>query len=163
MRSDRARGRPFGPKAAPLGTTRATAAGGVLLPYMPPARLESSVSNLIRLLSDWGLADWGLVIPQNSAKFRKKIRKNPQNSGKKKRKIPQNDWGLADWGLVIPKKNAKSRKIPSNLLSTKPRWVKPQSLNFRPMQEVYRHDECHRDKHLDIFSGLTKNIANSTF
>ena len=37
-------------------------------------------ANLFRLLSDWGLADWGLVIPQNSAKFRKTIRTIPQTS-----------------------------------------------------------------------------------
>ena len=53
-----------------------------------------------RLLSDWGLADWGLVIPQNSVNKSAKFRKNPQI-----------DWGLADWGLVIPK---KIRKIPQN-------------------------------------------------
>ena len=46
------------------------------------------------------------------------------------------DWGLADWGLVIPKKSAKSRKIPSNLLSTKPRWAKPRSLNFRLSEDL---------------------------
>ena len=38
--------------------------------------------------------------------------------------------GFSDSG----KKSAKSRKIPSNLLITKPRWVKPQSLNFRLSQ-----------------------------
>ena len=36
----------------------------------------------IRLLSDSGLADWGLVIPQNSAKIRKQINKIPQDSAK---------------------------------------------------------------------------------
>ena len=39
-----------------------------------------------RPLSDWGLADWGLVIPQISAKFRKQIRKFPQTSAKFRKK-----------------------------------------------------------------------------
>ena len=72
---------------------------------------------MVRLLSDWGLADWGLVIPQISVNKSAKFRKNPQNSAQihnipqKIRKIPQIDWGSADWGLVIPK---KIRKIPQN-------------------------------------------------
>ena len=71
------------------------------------------LAKLTRLLSDWGLADWGLVIPQNSVKQSAKFRKSPQKSAKfrkQKRKFPQIDWGLADWGLVIPKKNAKFRQ-----------------------------------------------------
>ena len=36
---------------------------------------EGTVTN--RLLSDWGLADWALVIPQNSVNKSAKFRKNP--------------------------------------------------------------------------------------
>ena len=70
----------------------------------PPDMFEQA-----RLLSDWGLANWGLVIPQNSVKKSAKFRKNLQ----KKSKFPQIDWGLADWGLVIPKKNPQNSVKPA--------------------------------------------------